>query len=806
MSHSHCMRLITTILFVCFAMGTFYPSHPSLASESSAGLGKIYEAVALGTSASPIVDGRGPSTTRDETLDLHSNGAVLANFPLYFVKNHGQLDQRVAYYVLGGSTQVFFTQDGVTFVFSKPVQAVSMVPSIKASQLQEESTFANSTSGVGQLNNTSFESSRENKAVNRWAIMLNFVGAKSVTPVGEVQNTATVSYFTNSRDEWNTAVPTYQEVLYRELWPGIDLIFHGQTGQLKYDFIVHPGSDPHQIALQYQGAQNVSLNAGGDLEISTPLGGFTDQAPSSWQIGKTGKQQVPASFTITDTVKGGKYTSSYEAVKFGFVIGPYDRTTDLVIDPAVIVQCGYIGGQYSDAVRDIALDADGNIYITGETESDETSFPVTVGPDLAFYFGVDVFVAKVSSTGTDLIYAGYIGGLGNEYSWGIAVDGDGSAYVAGYTTSAEDTFPLIVGPDLTKNSYYDGFVSKINPAGTALLYSGFVGGGGDDAAYDIAVDESGSAFLAGKTGSTDFPVVGGPDLDFNGINDAFIAKLTPDGSGFIYAGFIGGSDWDWGYRVAVDEDGYAYVAGDTLSDPNLEKFPVLIGPDLTYNGAWDSFVAKVNPSGTALVYSGYLGGNNDELTWGIALDPEGNIYISGETASSEATFPVSVGPDLTYNGGEKDAFVAKVLEDGTALAYCGYIGGDSGDWAYGLSVDSEGEAYIAGFSSSNQNTFPRINGPDGSYNGGSSDAFISKVDHLGTHLIYSGYIGGAGSDYGLAITVDGAGNAFIAGQTSSNQASFPALHWFDVTQNGNFDGFVAKVSVLFQDFVPITRK
>jgi hypothetical protein len=328
-----------------------------------------------------------------------------------------------------------------------------------------------------------------------------------------------------------------------------------------------------------------------------------------------------------------------------------------------------------------------------------------------------------------------------------------------------------------------------------------------DVGFGVAVDGSGNAYVTGKTDGVLFPVKDGPDLTFNGVNDAFIAKVSASGKELIYAGYIGGSSWDWGYDIAVDNTGNAYVIGDTRSDAT--SFPVAIGPDLTYNGGlWDAFVAKVSASGMNLDYAGYIGGSNDDMSWSITLDNSGHAYVTGDTASNQDSFPVTIGPDLTFNGGEKDAFVAKVSASGEKLDYAGYIGGVGGDFGNGIAVDTANNAYIVGNTYSNQVSFPVTSGPLSTYNGGDRDAFVTKLNEVGTELVYSGYIGGLGTDYGIGIAVDSAGNAYVTGATNSNQVSFPVAVGPDLTYNGGlWDAFVAKVSLVpWTLFLPLSIK
>jgi hypothetical protein len=290
-----------------------------------------------------------------------------------------------------------------------------------------------------------------------------------------------------------------------------------------------------------------------------------------------------------------------------------------------------------------------------------------------------------------------------------------------------------------------------------------------------------------------FPETVGPDLTYGGgAFDAFVAKVKPDGSGLEFAGYIGGSGDDQGFSVAVDSTGAAYLGGQTSSSE--ATFPETGGPDLTYAGSYDGFVAKVNPGGTGLSYAGYVGGAAADGIFGIALDSAGAAYVTGATLSPQGSFPLAGGLDATYAGGIFDGFVAKVNPAGSALDYSGFIGGSGYDVAWGIDVDGAGAAYVTGETASNQSTFPVTSDPDPTYNGGSVDAFVTKVDPNGSVFSYSGYIGGAGYDQGLAIAVDGPGGAYVAGETSSGPASFPELTGPDLTYNGgSADSFVTKV-------------
>jgi len=475
-----------------------------------------------------------PVETPGETLgsSLKVNTEYL-KMPLYFCPNRGQLDRRVAFSVPGKDKTLYFTSEGMIFVLT----------------------------GTGK---------NQNKT-ERWVVKLDFMGAnKDVRPEGESETGAVISYFKGKREDWLTGLPTYSKIVYRNLWPGIDLVYSGTFDRLKYEFIVHPGVDPAKIRLAYRGADRLEIDKTGRLEVTTPLESFYDGEPQAYQ--EAGAERRPVSLAYKT-----------DGFSYGFAIGEYDHALPLILDPFISVYCGYIGGSATDE------------------------------------------------------------------AWGIATDNSGNAFVTGYTVSTELTFPEAVGPDLAYNGGpSDAYVAKVNAAGTVLSYCGFIGGADNDKGTAIAADTSGNAYVVGLTASveTSFPVTGGPDLYYGGgTYDAFVAKVNAAGTGLSYCGYIGGLDEDQCQGIVVDESGNAYVTGYTKSTP--PNFPAKVGPDLSYNGAADAFVAKVNAAGTTIVYCGYIGGSLDDYGAGIAVDGSGNAYVTGNVLSTQTTFPVAVGPDLT---------------------------------------------------------------------------------------------------------------------------------------------------------------
>ena len=757
-------RFILVAVALCVA-GLFFV--PGLSGTRAAGKPLVSEAARACA----------PAAAGDSRVARETVLSAFGKLPLYFVENRGVYPDEVAFTIQGADKTLFFTPAGITFRLKGEDRA--------------------------------------------WVVKLEFVGAEDVAPRGEDRQEAVFSYFKGPRKDWKTGLRTYARVVYENLWPGIDLVYRGTMNRLKYEFLVKPGADPAKIRLRYRGVASIERTASGALAVKTSAGGFEDAPPEAWQ--EIDGKRVPVGMDYRlDGGESGDAASACDAAStreaastrdqastrdtasthgedgrsFGFRVGEYDATRPLVLDPAILVYCGYLGGIGDDYSYGIAADMAGNVYVTGTTNSSERTFPVLVGPDLTHScWYTDTFVAKVNASGTRLVYCGYIGGSGDESGSGIAVDGSGHAYVTGWTASTEQSFPVTVGPDLTYNGgSYDAFVAKVTASGTGLVYCGYIGGSGIESGSGIAVDGSGNAYVAGETYSAEqtFPVTVGPDLTHNGgLSDAFVAKLAASGSSLLYCGYIGGSIGDFGSGIAIDGSGNAYVTGTTGSTE--QTFPVAMGPDLTFNGGADAFVAKVNATGTGLVYCGYIGGSIGDFGSGIAIDGSGNAYVTGTTGSTEQTFPVAMGPDLTFNGGA-DAFVAKVNATGTGLVYCGYIGGRGLDWGYAITVDGLGRAHVTGETQSTEQTFPVLSGPDVTYNGGRGDAFVAKVAATGAGLAYCGYIGGSSDDFGRGIAVDGAGNAYVTGETQSTEQTFPVTSGPDLTHNGASDAFVARIA------------
>jgi hypothetical protein len=386
-----------------------------------------------------------------------------------------------------------------------------------------------------------------------------------------------------------------------------------------------------------------------------------------------------------------------------------------------------------------------------------------------------------------LDYSTYLGGSGFDFASGITVDGSGDAYVTGCAYSVD--FPTASGAyqTTTGGGLSDVFVAEMNPSGTSLVYSTYLGGDGTDSGLGIALGGSGNVYVTGETSSTNFPTTPGVFQTVNGgtFYKVFVTELNPSGTSLVYSTYLGGNSYDFGEAIAVDGSGNAYVTGYTTS----ANFPITSGVFQTVlGGAQNAFVTKLNFLGTALVYSTYLGGNNSDSGFGIAVDGSGNAYVTGETFSTN--FPTTPGTVQAVYGGIGDAFVTKLNSSGTSLAYSTYLGGGREDLGQAIAVDGSGTAYVTGYTASA--IFPTTSGAFQTVFGGIADAFVTRLNSSGTSLAYSTFLGGVFEDYGYGIAVDGSGNAYVTGETfSTNFRTTPGA--YQMALGGTENAFVTEL-------------
>ena len=682
--------------------------------------------------------------------------------PLAFEANQGQTDPQVKFLARGSGYTVFLTGNETVFALHS-----SPAPSAPASNPAERS-----------------RQRRAQKQIDA-SISMKLAGGNSQASIA-AQNElpGRSNYFIGSDpSQWHTGVKQYSRVAYRNVYPGVDMAFHGQQRQLEFDFIVAPNASAAPIGFNISGAKKVSTDADGNLVLASKAGNVLLHRPVAYQEKNNSREAVDASFAV-------------EANKIGITLGNYDRSRELIIDPS-ITYATYLGGALEDDAYAIAVDGSGNAYVTGQTAS--TNFPTQSAKYPSNQGGIDAFVTEISADGQTLEYSTYLGGNGTDSGNAITIDASGNAYVAGGTSSTN--FPVPSGYQTSNQGGLDAFVTEVSAGGGSLTFSTYLGGNGDDVAKGIAVDSTG-VYVAGITASTNLPGASttGFQTTISGASNGFVAKLTPGTTvALAYSSYLGGGTGDFASGVAVASN-QAYVTGGTLNANG--NFPTK-NPLQTNcggiaggcSGKYDAFVTVVNSTGNGLIYSTFLGGTGDDRGYAIALDSSGNAYVTGFTQSIATSFPLKNALQSTFKGSQ-DAFVAEINAAGSALVYSTYLGGSVSQTGTGIAVDGSGKAYVTGPTTSTD--FPTA-APTQANTGGGSDAFVSEIAAGGGSLVFSTYLGGSltensatGAPIG-AIAVDSAGaNIYVTGNTAGN---FPTASPKQPTfGGGSADAFVAAYS------------
>jgi hypothetical protein len=774
---SRLRRLVVLVPFaVIIGFYFFLGHHASNPASTGSQMGSALPA----TPAAPVAIGS-PATSPAPRV-----ATDYGRLPLYFIENRGQADRRVQYYVKGGGGTTFFTKDEVVLALpGKNPSSFPLAKGVRSDALKGLPSAADPTAKAGPPAPQDVHQQPKTAKQQPSVVRLKPVGLKKGVKLAGLHQTGhRVNYFRGKDPKkWRTDIPTYEAVVYENAYAGIDLKFYGQGRHLEYDIVVKPGADPNQVKFAYQGVQKLEVTPAGDLALVLPDGGrLLQKKPVAYQ--EIAGQRLPVE---------GKYRLSRRGaqVTCGFALAAYNKTRPLVIDPELVFST-YLGGSESDAALALAVDQESNVYIGGNTISD--NFPLSPPPEqpISGYVGLtgktDAFVTKINPSGTALIYSTYLGGDRDDVIGGIAVDGAGVAYVAGGTFSAN--FPTVNA--LQKNLQpwgQDGFVAKINAQGNALLYSTYLGTGYDDEARAIAVDTSGNAYVTGRTGSGGFPSTTPPPppplLPWRGSTDAFVTKISPDGSAILFTAYLGGGNTDIGEGIAFS-NGYVYIVGQTSSAnfPLKNQFSI-------YKGLGDGFVIKMPADGQAFenwVYSSYLGGSGFDAATAVAADAAGAAYITGKTNSTDFPNNGAAYPALK---GFTDAFVTKIAPGGS-IAWSTYLGGTEAsgfEAGYGIAVENvRGSVYVTGINESAD--FP-VRDPLYTWKK-LGDAFVTRFDFSGK-LLFSTYFGGSQQDEGRAIGIDKQGNVYVTGYTHST---------FDIplknplyTHKGIADVFVSKISV-----------
>jgi hypothetical protein len=674
--------------------------------------------------------------------------------PLGFELNKGQLDPAVKFFARGPGYGIFLTQQGLVM------------------ELRNEHR---------QAPDKAQPEHRLRKETSKPQVVTIKVPGSNLHPTvaGLEELPGKNNYFIgNDPKQWRTDVSNYAKVKYSDVYPGVDMIYYGNNGQLEYDFIVGPGADPKAIKLSFDGVERLSLDENGDLLVSSGGSVLRQHKPVVFQEIAGGRRKIESSYRILDQRQ------------VTFEVGDFEHDKPLIIDP-VLTYSTYLGGSGDDYLGDIALDSAGNVYVIGYTYS--TNFPRLNAYQNTAPGTPDLYVTKINAAGTALLYSTYVGGSSNEFGGAITVDASGVAYVAAESWS--NNFPTVNAYQPAHSAIADVVLFKLGASGNTLLYSTYLGGSQNDTPFSIGVDSSGNMYVGGQTQSSNFPVANAYQPTFGGgtcgsqsCYDAFVTKFNPAGSSLIYSTFLGGSNDDSG-SIVLGAGGVVYIAGSTLS----ANFPKVNPLQSTLGGGRDVFVTLLDAAGTGLVFSTYIGGQADDSAGDAALDSDGNLYVTGLTSSTN--FP-TVNAFQSTVADVQDGFVFKLSASGNALLYSTYLGGhqvSSSSIEYGsdITVDADGNAYVTGNADSDD--FPVV---DPILSCKRSDPFVAKISPSGSALLFSTCIGGAASDYGRSIALSPSGDIYVGGETLASD--FPTAAPIQATHGGGSspsprDAFLFKI-------------
>ena len=585
---------------------------------------------------------------------------------------------------------------------------------------------------------------------------LNLPGARREPRIAGVNRLEAESHYLigNDRENWQTHIPHYARVHYSGIYAGIDLVFYGNEGQLEYDFVVSPGADPGVIRLAVEGADDLTLDEAGNLVLSLAAGGGDGVS----EAGGGGEEPEAGGGGEGPEIGGGgedpEAGGGDEASENG-----HGAPAHLTLQAPVIYQT-----------------------VEGERQPIAGSYVLLDESEVGFRIG-DYDAHRELVIDPVLTFSTYLGGETTDNAFDIAVDVEGYAYITGDTRSI--FFPMEPATGERVRPSEDVYVLKIDVASSTLVYTAFLGASEDETGYGIAVNSAGNAHVIGATDSSSFPVVNPVQPTSMGSTEVFVVKLTRDGSSIVYSTFLGGADIDQGHDIVLDAQGNAYLTGDTQST----DFPTIDSYQPSRRGTFDAFVAKLSPAGDTLTYSTYLGGSNYDGGAGIDIDAAGNAYVTGETASTD--FPTEFPYQVLLIPPDWHAFVTKLNAAGSTLAYSTYLGGTERDSGNDIAVDSAGNAYVIGNTSSSD--FPTTSEAFQTTSAGSGDAFVTKLHALGAPPVYSTYMGGSLLDRGEAIALDRQGNAYVTG--SAESSDFPTLRPFQPMFGGGiYDAFVAALT------------
>ncbi|MBD3189503.1 MAG: hypothetical protein GF308_02615 [Candidatus Heimdallarchaeota archaeon] len=641
-------------------------------------------------------------------------------------------------------------------------------------QLTNEAIIYYASLGSGMIG---FGESEISLWVEGWQtiVSLTFVDSQLVAPRG-IDLVETKSHFFLGERGTYTNIQNVRTILYQDLWEGIDLYYKATAKGIKYEFRVAPRANPDVIAISCSGADSFSVTSD-KITIIKDGQQFIDQ-------GLTVFQADDPEITASLVTKGMN--------TFGFHIAPYDSHQPLIIDPLIFST--FVSGSDKDSPEALALDEEGNVYVTGATYSrDFPTTPEAYNETFGGLWDTNCFVFKLSADGSSLLYSTFIGGLGDDWGASLALDEEGNAIVTGKTFSSDFPTTSNAFNQTFGGGFVDCFVFKLAANGSSLLFSSFIGGRDLDSAEALTLDNFGNIYITGETFSLDFPTTSNAyNATFSKklFSDCFVLKLAANGSSLLYSTFVGGAGDDGGASLALDEEENIYVTGTTWSG----NFPTTAG---THNqtfggGSHDCFVFKLSADGSSLLFSTFVGGNYWDAGESLVLDDEGNAYVTGWTGSKD--FPTTAGAfDNVYNSDDwTDCFVFKLSADGSSLLFSTFI--EDSDSGSSLVLDDEKNVYVTGITDSS--AFPTTaNAFNRTFGGGNyDDCFLLKLAADGSSLYYSTYLGGSKDDRGVALTLDNSEDIVLMGTTTSSNFPTTSAGYSQAYRN-NTDCFLLKLSI-----------
>jgi len=660
---------------------------------------------------------------------IQQNMEQVKNVRIPWIKNIGQQHEDVGYYARTFAGTVFISNKG-EILYSIPVEG--------------KGSFAMSEIFI-----------RDNQKV-----------VKKMKVNGEKPSITKVNYFIgNNPEKWRTNVPTFQSVQLGEVWPGIKVKLKAHGNNIEKLFYIAPNADPATIRIQLTGIDDISLNESGELLINTTEGNLAFSKPLAFQYINGIKHLVHVDYYI-----------DYNA--YGFAVENFDPAYALVIDP--LIASTYIGGSNNDFCSDLAIDNLGNIYVTGYTESPD--FPSSGYP---YNGNTDIFICELSNDLNTLLASTFIGGTSYDAGFSMVLGSGGNIFISGETSSSN--FPTTTGCfDNTFNGGRDNFISKLSNDLSILISSTYIGGSDYEKAYSVSLGALGKVFITGMTSSSDYPtIIGSFSTTHNGLNDAFVSKLSNDLTVLESSTFIGGINDDYSNSIKLDLFGNVFIGGETYSN----NFPVTTGSFSTsLNGANDLFIAKLDNGLGSVLAATFVGGSESENLRQLKLGGLQNIFLVGNSYSPD--YPITPGCYDPSLNGFNDVVVSKLSNDLSTLLGSTFIGGSENDFGTSIEFDNSGNIYVTGYTfSSDFPTSPNCYCPSML---GLPDAFISKLSPDFDVLLASTYIGGLNEDYPFSIDMDQNGDLIIAGYTDS--PDYPTTPMaYDEVNSGVFDVFLSKI-------------